>query len=175
MKICRFWRRQNRPAALLLLKYHISNFIRHHQANRSRPERSRRPSDVICCATRSTEEVFEADYVKPGTQIIGVGSYLPEMREIPLGAIEKATLIYADDYEGMKAEAGEFIDTVERGKWSFEELDGTLAELHLKSVERGVEDITIFKSVGAAHFDLAVAKGVFGKAEVLHEGEEIFL
>lgn len=67
-------------------------------------------SDVICCATRSTEEVFDADYVKAGTHIIAVGSYLPEMREIPMGAIEKAALIYADDYEGMKTEAGEFID-----------------------------------------------------------------
>lgn len=63
-------------------------------------------SDVICCATRSTEEVFDANYVKAGTHIIGGGSYLPEMREIPLGAIEKASLIYTDDYEGMKGEVG---------------------------------------------------------------------
>jgi ornithine cyclodeaminase/alanine dehydrogenase-like protein (mu-crystallin family) len=132
-------------------------------------------SDVICCATRSTEEVFDADYVKAGTHIIGVGSYLPEMREIPLGAIEKAAIIYADDYEGVKAEAGEFIDAVRRGKWSFNRLSGTLAELHVNSVERGVEDITIFKTVGAAHFDLAVAKGIFGKARVKGEGNKIFL
>ena len=45
----------------------------------------------------------------------------------------------------------------------------------MEPVERGVEDITIFKSVGAAHFDLAVAKGVFGKAEGMEKGEEIFL
>jgi ornithine cyclodeaminase/alanine dehydrogenase-like protein (mu-crystallin family) len=132
-------------------------------------------SDVICCATRSTEEVFDADYVKAGTNIIGVGSYLPEMREIPLGAIEKAALIYADDYEGVKAEAGEFIDAVQGGKWSFDQLSGTLAELHVSPVERGVEDITIFKSVGATHFDLAVAKGVFEKAVEMGKGEEIFL
>ncbi|MBT2639856.1 ornithine cyclodeaminase family protein [Bacillus sp. ISL-39] len=132
-------------------------------------------SDVICCATRSTEEVFDADYVKAGTHIIGVGSYLPKMREIPLGAIEKAALIYADDYDGLKAEAGEFIDAVDRGKWLFDQLSGTLDELHVNQVERGVEDITIFKSVGAAHFDLAVAKGVFGKAEVVNVGEEISL
>jgi ornithine cyclodeaminase/alanine dehydrogenase-like protein (mu-crystallin family) len=121
-------------------------------------------SDVICCTTRSTEEVFDANYVKAGTHIIEVGSYLPEMREIPLGAIEKAELIYADDYEGVKAEAGEFIDAVQRGRLTFDQLSGTLAELHVEPVERGVEDITIFKSVGAAHFDLAVAKGIFEKA-----------
>jgi len=56
------------------------------------------------------DPVNSADYVKAGTHIIAVGSYLPEMREIPMGAIEKAALIYADDYEGVKAEAGEFID-----------------------------------------------------------------
>ncbi|OCA86030.1 ornithine cyclodeaminase [Bacillus sp. FJAT-27225] len=132
-------------------------------------------SDVICCATRSTEEVFDAQYLKVGTHIIGVGSYLPEMREIPLRAIEQAALIYADDHEGMKAEAGEFIDAAHRGKWSFEKLSGTLADLHVNKVERGVEDITIFKSVGAAHFDLAVAKGVFEKAKEMNVGQEIFL
>ncbi|WP_052342736.1 hypothetical protein [Bacillus sp. EB01] len=46
-------------------------------------------SDVICCATRSTEEVFDPYYLKEGTHIIGVGSYLPEMREIPLGELNK--------------------------------------------------------------------------------------
>lgn len=50
-----------------------------------------------------------------------------------------------------------------------------LAELHVKPVERGVEELTIFKSVGAAHFDLAVAKAVFEKAKELNVGEEIFL
>lgn len=132
-------------------------------------------SDVICCATRSTEEVFDSHYLKAGTHIIGVGSYLPEMREIPLGAIEQAALIYADDHEGMKAEAGEFIDAAQRGKWSFDQLSGTLAELQVNPVERGVEDITIFKSVGAAHFDMAVAKGVFEKAKEMEVGEEIYL
>ncbi|WP_053600525.1 ornithine cyclodeaminase family protein [Bacillus sp. FJAT-18017] len=132
-------------------------------------------SDVICCANRSTEEVFDAHYLKAGTHIIGVGSYLPEMREIPLGAIEQAALIYADDHEGMKAEAGEFIDAAQRGKWSFEQLSGTLAELHVNKVERNYKDITIYKSVGAAHFDLAVAKGVFDKAKEMNVGEEIFL
>jgi ornithine cyclodeaminase/alanine dehydrogenase-like protein (mu-crystallin family) len=64
---------------------------------------------------------------------------------------------------------------VQRGKWSFDQLSGTLAELHVNQVERRLEDITIFKSVGVAHFDLAVAKGVFEKAKKFNEGEEIFL
>lgn len=103
------------------------------------------------------------------------GSYLREMREIPLGAIEKAAFIYADDYEGMRAEAGEFMTQCNEGNGHLIQLSGTLAELHVNPVERGVEDITIFKSVGAAHFDLAVAKGVFEKAEEMNEGEEILL
>jgi ornithine cyclodeaminase/alanine dehydrogenase-like protein (mu-crystallin family) len=57
----------------------------------------------------------------------------------------------------------------------YDRLSGTLAELYVNPVKRGVEDITIFKSVGAAHFDLAVAKGVYGKAEEMDEGVENFL
>jgi hypothetical protein len=71
--------------------------------------------------------------------------------------------------------AGEFIDAVSLGKWSFDRLSGTLAELHVNPIERGVEDVTIFKSVRAAYFDFAVAKGVFEKAKELNLGEEIFL
>lgn len=44
----------------------------------------------------------------------------------------------------------------------------------MNPVERGFEDVTIFKSVWAAHFDLTVAKGVFEKAGEMDEGEEVF-
>lgn len=128
-------------------------------------------ADVVCCATRSKEDVFSADMVKPGTHIMGVGSYLPEMREIPVELIPQADAVFVDDFEGVQAEAGELLAAEAFGKWSFDQVTGTLAELIANGYERNKNAITIFKSVGAAHFDLAVAKGVYKKARVLNIGE----
>lgn len=130
-------------------------------------------ADVVCCATRSTTDVFSAGAVKPGTHIIGVGSYLTEMREIPVELIPKADAIYADDVEGVKVEAGEFIAAANQGIWQFEDLSGALHDLAANPYERKPEDITIFKSVGAAHFDLAVAKGVYRLAQEVGVGEDV--
>ncbi|MBM7705949.1 ornithine cyclodeaminase [Chryseomicrobium aureum] len=128
-------------------------------------------ADVVCCATRSKEDVFSADMVKPGTHIMGVGSYLPEMREIPVELIPQADAVFVDDLEGVRAEAGELLAAEAFGKWSFDQVTGTLAELIANGYERNKNAITIFKSVGAAHFDLAVAKGVYKKARVLNIGD----
>lgn len=118
-------------------------------------------ADVVCCATRSTQDVFSAAAVKPGTHIMGVGSYLPEMREIPVNLIPQADAIYVDDLDGVKAEAGELIDAENQGIWNFNKVTGSLNNLLDTPYPRKEDEITIFKSVGAAHFDLAVAKGVY--------------
>lgn len=130
-------------------------------------------ADVVCCATRSTEDVFEADMVKPGTHIIGVGSYLPDMREIPVDLIPKVNALFVDDLDGVQAEAGELIAAEEAGIWSFDKITGTLDQLVVEGFSRDPDSITVFKCVGAAHFDLAVAKGVYDKAVVEDIGEEV--
>ncbi|MFP7201992.1 ornithine cyclodeaminase family protein [Lysinibacillus halotolerans] len=123
-------------------------------------------ADIICCATKSTTPVFNGDYLKPGTHVNGVGSYLPHMHEIDETTIESASKIVVDDVHGAKDEAGELINANHKGVWSFEQLYGELESLvsgHLIGRENEKE-ITFFKSVGAAYYDLAVAKGVYYKA-----------
>lgn len=123
-------------------------------------------ADIICCATKSITPVFNGDYLKPGTHVNGVGSYLPHMHEIDQTTIESASKIVVDDLHGAKDEAGELIDANNKGVWSFEQLYGELESLvsgHLIGRENEKE-VTFFKSVGAAYYDLAVAKGVYYKA-----------
>ncbi|KKB41468.1 ornithine cyclodeaminase family protein [Bacillus thermotolerans] len=122
---------------------------------------------IICCATRSNEPVFNGKDLQPGTHINGVGSYLPHMREVDHATVLRASKIVADDLAGVKEEAGELIYADEQNDWSFEEVHGELHELTtgVKAGREDDEEITFFKSVGAAYFDLAVAKGVYAKAE----------
>lgn len=123
-------------------------------------------ADIINCATRSNVSVFDGSFVKKGTHINGVGSYLPEMREIDEALITESNKIIVDDLHGVEEEAGEFISAVNKGQWSFSKLHGTIEELVVSTVKgrENEDEITIFKSVGASYYDLAVAIGVYKKA-----------
>ncbi|ASK62476.1 ornithine cyclodeaminase [Virgibacillus phasianinus] len=123
-------------------------------------------SDIICCSTRSDVPVFKGADLKSGTHINGIGSYLATMREVDLTTIQKASKIVVDDLAGVKEEAGELIHADENSDWSFSKLYGELSELNMsdKKIRESDEEITFFKSVGAAYFDLVVAKGVYMKA-----------
>ena len=131
-----------------------------------------RQADIICCSTRSTVPVFNGDDVRPGTHVNGVGSYLPHMREVDFKFIKHADKIIVDDLEGIKEEAGELIHAAQQPDWDFGELHGELMELITDDIDgrTNEEEITFFKSVGAAYFDLAVAKGVYQKAGTLGIG-----
>ncbi|MGV3042266.1 ornithine cyclodeaminase family protein [Staphylococcus rostri] len=121
-------------------------------------------SDIINCQTQSTTPVFDAADVQNGTHINGIGSYRPEMKEMDNRLFPKASQIVFDDLEGVKEEAGEFIEADEKGLFSFAEHDADLKGLSRQgTVQRDNDSITIFKCVGAAHFDLAVALGAWEK------------
>lgn len=131
-----------------------------------------RQADIICCSTRSNTPVFDGKDVQPGTHVNGVGSYLPHMREVDFEFIQRADKIVIDDFEGVTEEAGELIHANEQPNWSFDKLHGELKDLVADQIAGRVndEEITFFKSVGAAYFDLAVAKGVYRKANTTDIG-----
>ncbi|MDN7246190.1 ornithine cyclodeaminase family protein [Planococcus shenhongbingii] len=132
-------------------------------------------ADIICCATRSNDPVFDGRDLQPGTHINGVGSYLPSMREVDEVTVSRTDKIVADDLAGVREEAGELIHCAQNGNWSFDGIHGELGELIEgdKAGRESEQEITFFKSVGAAYFDLAVAKGVFAKAQAADSGIEV--
>ncbi len=138
-------------------------------------EKAVKHADIICCATRSVVPVFNGIDLRPGTHINGVGSYLPHMKEVDETTVLSADKIVVDDLEGVKDEAGELMHAAKSGKWSFAEIHAQLGELVVgeKTGRQAQEEITFFKSVGAAYFDLAVAKGVYAKAKEADVGIEI--
>ncbi|MGM0898200.1 MAG: ornithine cyclodeaminase family protein [Bacillota bacterium] len=134
-------------------------------------------ADIVSCATRSTDPVFDGNDLKPGTHINGVGSYLPHMREMDETTIARADKIVADDLAGVQEEAGELIHAANSGNWSFDRIHAELTELASgqRAGRESDEEITFFKCVGAAYFDLAVAKGVYRKAQSDHFGTDVEL
>ncbi|GAA0604666.1 ornithine cyclodeaminase family protein [Virgibacillus siamensis] len=124
-------------------------------------------ADIINCATRSKTPIFDGNDLQKGTHINGVGSFLPSMQEVDLSTIKKASIIAVDDLTSVKEEAGELIHAAKSGEWSFADVYGELNDFSRDDslVRKTPEQITFFKSVGAAYFDLEVAKGVYQKAK----------
>ncbi|WP_077329196.1 ornithine cyclodeaminase family protein [Virgibacillus siamensis] len=124
-------------------------------------------SDIINCSTRSKVPVFDGNDLKDGTHINGIGSFLPSMQEVDLSTIKKATIIAVDDLESVKEEAGELIHADQSGEWRFSDVYGELSDFPTdgKLIRKASDEITFFKSVGAAYFDLEVAKGIYQKAK----------
>lgn len=123
-------------------------------------------AQIICCSTRSHDPVFKGEDIQPGTHVNGVGSYLPHMREVDFTFIQRATKIVVDDMHGTKEEAGELIHAAKQPDWSFDDIHGELIDLVTNKISHreNDEEITFFKSVGAAYYDMAVAIGVYDKA-----------
>lgn len=121
-------------------------------------------AQVINCSTRSNHPVFDGNDIEPGTHVNGVGSYLPHMREVDFTFLKHADKIVVDDFEAATEEAGELIHANEQTDWSYKSnVHGELIELVTDSISsrENKEEITFFKSVGAAYYDLAVANGVY--------------
>ncbi|WP_102347579.1 ornithine cyclodeaminase family protein [Bacillus sp. Marseille-P3661] len=123
-------------------------------------------ADIVICSTRSNTPVFSGEALRLGTHINGVGSYLPYMQEVDVETLFKCSKIVVDTLEGVKDEAGDFIIPADKGIWSFNSLHGEIGELTSGKIQgrEKDEEITFFKSVGIAYFDMAVAAAVYEKA-----------
>jgi len=122
-------------------------------------ERSVAMADIVCCATRSSTPILKGQWLSPGTFVDLVGSFSPACRESDDDVVLRSR-IFVDTYEGALMEAGDILDPLARGVITKASIDGDLSELVRGRVKgRGLEEeIILFKSVGTAIEDLAVAR-----------------
>lgn len=132
-------------------------------------------ADIITTVTTSKEATFEADWVKKGAHINGVGAYTPEMCEVPREIIKEADIVIFDTMAGVLEEAGDFIEPLESGYIQKSAYTGELGQLINEDIKGRTadEEITIFKSVGSAVLDTAVASQIVQKAKDKNLGTEI--
>ncbi len=124
----------------------------------ARPDRVA-TADIVCGCTSSATPVVPTPAVRPGTHVNLVGSYSTARREVDDDLVESAT-VYVDERSAAAAEAGELIHAA-AGDWSFDRIAGDLADLARGDAGRRHDaEITLFKSVGLAVEDVAVAVAV---------------
>jgi alanine dehydrogenase len=120
---------------------------------------------MISCATRATEPVLCGAWLSPGTHVDLVGSFSPQARECDDDVVRGAR-IFVDTLEGALAEAGDLLIPLANGTIQRGEIAGELADLCGGSVQgrTSPQQITVFKSVGAAIEDLIAAEMVLKAA-----------
>ena len=132
-------------------------------------------SDIITTVTTSTTPTFSAKHLKQGVHINGIGSFTYDMVELPSEIINSNSKIYFDTKDGVLSEAGDILHPLENQLISHEDFKGELGELVLNSIEGRISksEITIFKSVGSAVFDIACADYIIKEAIKLNIGTKI--
>lgn len=121
---------------------------------------------VVCTATPATAPVFDDADIAPGTHINGIGSYTPQMVEVPAQTVRRAWVV-VDQREACLAEAGDLRQPLDAGLIGPEHIRAEIGEIAagLKPGRPDDAAVTFFKSVGNAVQDLAVASLVLDEAE----------
>jgi len=117
-------------------------------------------ADIISSATSAKSPLLRGEWVGPGTHVDLVGAYLPTMCEADPELIGKADQVFVDTMEGARDEAGDLIQAVQAGVFSFDEVAGDMYRMSSQDacLRKRADEITLFKSVGTALQDLAAAR-----------------
>jgi alanine dehydrogenase len=117
-----------------------------------------RRSDVVITATTSKTPFVRREWVRPGTHFSAIGAFTPDMAELSADLVASSK-VYVDSLEAAKEEAGDVIQAVAKGLMRWEDVKGEIGEVvaGLKKGREGEEEVTVFKSVGIAVQDAAVA------------------
>jgi alanine dehydrogenase len=121
---------------------------------------------VIVTTTPSRTPVVKDEWVHEGTHINAIGADAPGKEELDPLILKRAMVIVDDPVQAIHS--GEINVPIREGKFSPEEISGTLGEVVLGRIKRTSSDqITLFDSTGLAIQDLAIASIAMKSGEFL--------
>jgi len=133
-------------------------------------------ADTICTVTPSLNPVFGDSDLKEGVHINAMGSYRPDMQEIPAETMGRA-LIVVDSREACLKEPGDIIIAINQGKFSEDNIYAELGEIESGKFpgRENNQQVSLFKSVGNAVQDLMAAQVILKNAEKMNLGQTVNL
>lgn len=135
-----------------------------------------RGADIVITATDSRNPVVRGEWLEPGVHLNAMGANRFEARELDDAVLRRCAFIAADSIEQAKMEAGDLVQPIEAGLLRWDQVR-ELSEVVAGKVKgrRTAEDVTLFKSLGLAIEDVAVASVVYERARKEGAGTEVAL
>ncbi len=136
---------------------------------------------LVVTATSSRQPVLEGSWLAPGTFLAAMGSNWLEKAEIDVATVARAARVACDDVACCQKEAGDFVAAIEQGVFNWDQAEnlgeiiaaarqaGSPSDPDASRLEEVGRDIVLFKSVGMALEDVAVAAWV-AREELLAAG-----
>jgi ornithine cyclodeaminase/alanine dehydrogenase-like protein (mu-crystallin family) len=139
-----------------------------------KPEIVAQDRQIVITATSAKDPVLLGEWLSPGAHVSAVGSNMLMKREIDDTVVSRSDVIVLDSIEQARIEAGDLLPVIERRLFRWEKA----IELH--QIVSGASpgrtsgsQITLFKSLGVALEDVAVATLVYHKALANNAGIRI--
>jgi ornithine cyclodeaminase/alanine dehydrogenase-like protein (mu-crystallin family) len=126
-------------------------------------EAAARSADVISCATLAEQSLLQGRWLKSRCHLDLVGSFRPDMREADDDCMRGAFI--AVDTLSALTQSGDLSQPLARGVITKDDIS-LLGELIAAKSAAPRPRKTVFKSVGVAHADLAVAEYLFERSGV---------
>jgi len=128
--------------------------------------RAVRDADIVCTATTSKTPVFSDADLAPGVHVNAIGSFTPQMQELPVETVERCLLV-VDSREAVWAESGDLIIPHDEGRISEDSVHAELGEIvaGTKPGRTSDDQVTVFKAVGNAVQDVSVGARVLEEAK----------
>lgn len=131
-------------------------------------------ADVVVLATKSPEPVIFARHLEPGMHVNSIGSARSDQFELAIDTFAQFSAIVCDSATHVFSEAGDAIAAADQGAPGIDSARN-LAELMVGRATGRIDaaDVTLYKSVGTAIQDIALASRLLDLAEGSGRGQDI--
>lgn len=119
-------------------------------------------ADIVITVTSAREPILPGALLTPGMHLNAVGANSLARRELDTHAVARCDRIFVDDPQQARLESAELVIPIELRRLSWERvLPLSLLVGGLVSGRQSPEEITLFKSLGIALEDVAVAGAIY--------------
>ena len=152
----------------------LEEFCRRHGCEVGEYNRDAAEQDVVVTITTSRDPVLRGEWLRPGALVCAAGANRIEARELDNAVLERASFVCCDSLDQARSEAGDLVEPVERGVLDWLEVHELAEVVGGETAGRQQDDdVVVFKILGIAAEDVAVAALVHDRARERGLGTEL--
>lgn len=137
------------------------------------PEEAVAELRLVCLATKNADPVIDGNAFHTDAVLLSIGSTRPDLRELDERAFERASRVLVDSVPGVLAESGDVRSALAAGVLTEAQILSMPDALRGTAFSQGEPGLKVFKSVGTALQDLALAAAIITGASTNGYGREL--